>query len=333
MKNKNIQNGINEIKKISMTTNEKKVVLENIYKNSSLYKKQVQSPWFSFSFISKMHNSRLIYYVVIPMIIILASSGVVFASEGSLPDSILYPIKVNVVEPIVGVLTISNEAKAQYQGGLATKRLVEAETLAKQGKLDVSREKKINNLLVEHTIALDNVINNINKDKSSSSDQVDEIITNFQADMNAHAKILDAITNTDSNNIGQRNIDTQISNNARSSAGKIKDNTAGNKRDTSNVKDKYVNRKKEVNALINSTSSDLTKVTPDNSPVGQAITDNTTNTLNEAKQLFNEANNQEMNGDTNRAYDVLLDSERAAKEAGVFIRSGFKLNSEEINND
>ena len=84
-------------------------------------------------------------------------SGVVFASQESLPNSIFYPLKVNIVEPIRGALTFSHKNKAKYEINLATERLVEAETLAGQGKLDKINEKKLNNLLNKHTVACESL--------------------------------------------------------------------------------------------------------------------------------------------------------------------------------
>jgi hypothetical protein len=191
MKDKKLQNGINEIKNIKMTSVEKKQILEYILNSSQKSNELIPSPWANiFTFAIK--KNRFIYYMVIPLIVALTGGGVVFASEESLPDSILYPIKVNIVEPVRGALKFSRESRASYESGLATRRMVEAEALATKGKLDQKNEEQINTLLKKHNKKLNEALDKI--DESESSEQVDEIVADFQEKMNSHAKNLDSIT-------------------------------------------------------------------------------------------------------------------------------------------
>lgn len=217
MKYKKLQKGIDEIKNIKMTNSEKELIFSNILRSSPQIVKTVKSTWVNFSFLAMLNNNRLVYYIVIPLIIILSSSGVVFASVDSLPDSILYPLKVNVVEPLIeGALTFSPKNKAKYEVNLATKRLVEAETLAGQGKLDKKNEDKINNLLDKHTRALDKTLNDVKK--VDKVEQSDKIILNFNLEMNKHSQILENIKNRKNDNNEE---DNKISKNARLNAEKI----------------------------------------------------------------------------------------------------------------
>lgn len=254
MENNKFKKGIDEIKNIVMTNDEKKLVFENILKLSENTPKlkSIKSPWFTFSFMSIVNKKQLAYFVVIPLLFILTGGGVIFASESSLPDSILYPIKVKLVEPIQETLTFSPKNKAKYETKLATKRLDEAIILAKKGKLNQINESKINNLLDKHTIALDKAINIVKK--KESKEQIDKIITDFSSEMNIHAEVLDIVNNKkDYNNIIKENIikniekdnnkefsnkkeDNQISKNARINADRInkvsktqEDNTLNNK--------------------------------------------------------------------------------------------------------
>jgi len=191
MKDQKIQNGINEIKNIKMTALEKKQILEYILNSPQKSNKLIPSPWMNiFTFTVK--KNRLVYYMVIPLVVVLTGSGAVFASGESLPDSMLYPIKVNIVEPMRGALKFSKESKANYESGLATKRMVEAEKLATEGKLDRVKEEQINILLQKHNKRLNEALDKI--DQKESSEQVDEIVTDFQEKMNTHAKTLDVIT-------------------------------------------------------------------------------------------------------------------------------------------
>lgn len=221
MKNNKLQKGIDEIKNIRMTNTEKKSIFENILKSTENTQKPIKSPWFNFSFMVMLHKKQFVYYIILPLIIILSSGGVVFASQESLPNSILYPLKVNIVEPIRGALTFSYKNKAKYEINLATERLVEAETLASQGKLDKINEKKLNNLLDKHTMALDKALSVV-KEKEPK-EQSDEIITNFSNEMNIHAEALDKIKKHNDENIENSNEDTQISKQARENVEKIRE--------------------------------------------------------------------------------------------------------------
>lgn len=191
MKEKNIQNGIDEIKNIKMTSLEKKQILENILNSSEKSNEPIPSPWINI-FTLMIKKNRLAYYVAVPLIVALTGGGVVFASEESLPDSVLYPIKVNIVEPVRGALKFSKESRANYESNLATKRMIEAEKLATNGKLDSVSKEQINTLLKKHNKKLNEAIDKI--DESESPEQVDEIVTEFQEKMNTHAKNLDSIT-------------------------------------------------------------------------------------------------------------------------------------------
>lgn len=191
MNDKEIKKGIEEIKNIKMTAGEKQQIFESILNTPTVEHTKIRSPWFTHFFITSVSKSRLAYYVVVPLIVIITSGGVVFASEKSLPDSALYPIKVGVVEPVREALTFSKTAKASYESNLATKRMIEAETLAIKGKLDTSNEEKINILLEKHSEKFTKTINEI--DKKGPSKQVDEIVVNFQTEMNFHAKTLNDV--------------------------------------------------------------------------------------------------------------------------------------------
>ncbi|MFA6251096.1 MAG: DUF5667 domain-containing protein [Candidatus Paceibacterota bacterium] len=192
MENKKLQTGLEEIKKITMTAHEKKQVFDSVLSTPPERQEQlVRSPWSIYSFVSQIHKSNFAYYVIVPLLIIVTSGGIVFASEDSLPDSVLYPIKVSIIEPVRGALVFSQKSKAEYQSSLATERMIEAETLAKAGKLDKEKEKKLSTLLTNHTDALNKALAQVDQDKSG--EQAEAIAINFQLEMNAHAEALDLI--------------------------------------------------------------------------------------------------------------------------------------------
>lgn len=68
--------------------------------------------------------------------IIAIGSGTVSAAQGALPGDILYPIKVNVTEPVEAALASSPREKAETNAKFAERRIHEVETLARRGILD-----------------------------------------------------------------------------------------------------------------------------------------------------------------------------------------------------
>lgn len=318
MKDEKLQSSIEEIKKIKMTSDEKNSMLASILNSVTPPKKYLQSPWMNYSFISRVYKSKFVYYgVAICLIVLIGGREVVFASETSLPGNALYPIKVNIIEPIGSVFKFSTEAKADYESSLATKRLIEAEALAAEGKLDVPKEKELNKLLSKHTKALDKNLNELRKNKSSD-DKIDDIVVNFQAGMNAHASVLDVIdTNEKTTDDNEK-----ISSNARLSGNKIRYSL--NSKDE-NKPEKYKKRKDTVKNLIDSTSKDLEDTNADISPVRQVIINDTQKTLDRAKKLLDNTDNEDKNYSSNDNYSVLLDSESSAKEANIFLKAGLKL--------
>lgn len=217
MKDEKLKIGIEDIRKMLMTGDEKKRVFENVLKFSAENKESVLSPFASFSFSSFIfHRNKLVYYAAVLMIFVLGGGGVIFASEKSLPDSVLYPLKVKVLEPIEGALAFSPKAKAKHESGLAVRRLVEAETLSEQGRLDTSKEKQIKALLEEHTTALGDALEGVDQ-----AGQADEISDNFYKEMDSHAQILDTITQNEDNSKPEDK-NNKISETARTSADKIK---------------------------------------------------------------------------------------------------------------
>ncbi len=80
--------------------------------------------------------------VAATLILALTGSSVAFASEGSLPGDVLYPIKVAVVEPARTLFTSTKE-KAKRHMALAERRLDEASLLAKEGRLDETTEETL----------------------------------------------------------------------------------------------------------------------------------------------------------------------------------------------
>lgn len=93
------------------------------------------------SYFSAFSYSRAAYgsFALIALLLV-SGTGIAYASEGSVPGSPLYPVKVSVVEPVQGALITSPQGQAAWHAELATRRLEEATTLAVRGKLDDEKQ-------------------------------------------------------------------------------------------------------------------------------------------------------------------------------------------------
>ena len=230
--NTKLNTGIEEIRKITMTSEERESVLKNILHSTVSPYAPVPSPWSFYTFTTLIQKNRLFSYVAIScLILILGGTGAVYASFDSLPGNIFYPLKVKIVEPFYSTFIVAPENKAKYASNLATTRLIEAETLADRGELDTKKEKTLTALLGSHTTALEKNLDKIHQkqpakgsdeegESEKDKDKTDKIITNFQSEMNAHAELLDTIHARGKNN--EKNKNNEISKSARESANKIK---------------------------------------------------------------------------------------------------------------
>lgn len=135
-----------------MTRDEKsriRVFLVSLSKPNILnYRKSIKSPFsaFSFSNFNLVTNFRNVGAAA--LILILASTGVSFAAEGTLPGDLLYPVKVNVNEEVRGALTTSNTAKMNWEKERVVRRVEETETLIKTKKFTTKRKLQAETALI-----------------------------------------------------------------------------------------------------------------------------------------------------------------------------------------
>ncbi|MEJ0001846.1 MAG: hypothetical protein WDN09_01520 [bacterium] len=94
--------------------------------------------------------------------------------------------------------------------------------------------------------------------------------------------------------------------------------------------DAYSKHKNAIQSIIDSTVDNLnTQHSGDDSSDASArrrkIIDDTHKTLDQARELLKEADDDSSRGDRASAYSKLIDSESSAKEAGIFLRTGLRF--------
>ena len=131
-----------EAKKISLTTGEKLLIHEDLKAFMQAHPvrategahqvdpKTTVSFWSSFSFM------MLKPLPITLSALLLVGGGTAFAAENSLPNDVLYPIKIHVNERVRATLTPTSEGKAKWAAHVAERRLEEIEKLALAQKLE-----------------------------------------------------------------------------------------------------------------------------------------------------------------------------------------------------
>ncbi len=321
--NNEFKAGIEEIKQISLTTAEKTNMLEHILKGSTFVECPIESPYMRFSFISMFSQKSFVYVGAAFSLFIMLSGGAVFASTGSLPGSVFYPLKVKVVEPAQGALIVSKEDKITYQNKLIEKRFIEAETLARAHTLDEDKENEISSLIEDHTQAFTEAVVALRAENSIDADTKDDIVINFEAQMNAHAEVLDALY--DQQDTAKIDQSAKISQTARDNGVKVR-NELKNKPEDSEIESKKT--KEDVQLLIDKTNLDITAAASmGESAEKDHIITNTNKNLEHARALLKEVDDEDEKGNSENAHEKLLDSESAAKTASILLNLGFSVNN------
>ena len=134
------------------------------------------SPYLSFFFMHPALRSGAFALALVLMV----GGGSALAAEGSLPGEILYPLKVNVVEPAIGALQFSAKAQADWQVNLIDRRLVETDELKAEENLDTSGAVE---RVTEAFIRAEQKVKALKKEDAGAAA---EVTANFAATLEKH---------------------------------------------------------------------------------------------------------------------------------------------------
>lgn len=215
-----IKNLFNELKNVKMTETEKSHIRAQLVQLTGAhvfspktakptleqYRTKNQpgirkSPYSDWSFTS---NFRTVGAAV--LVLILASTGVSFAAEKTLPGDLLYPVKVNVNEEVRGALTISNTDKMDWEKERVVRRVIETEILIKTNNFTPKRKAEAETALktqmatfaaaaAETSVKDPNAVIAATAELEPALKVHQEVITNLTADMKVDA------TSNDTENI------------------------------------------------------------------------------------------------------------------------------------
>jgi hypothetical protein len=135
MEKEKIQKAIVDIRFMGMTSAEKNTMLANIMGDKVQPLSHISS-WTTITWRTFLvRQSWSSTFVVAALILMLAGGGVAFAAEATLPGDTLYPVKVELTEPLRDSLAFSASTKAYLEELKIQRRLKEAAKLAAEGRL------------------------------------------------------------------------------------------------------------------------------------------------------------------------------------------------------
>lgn len=123
--------------------------------------------------------------------VLLLAGGTAYASDGALPGSPLYTVKVNFKEPIEVALAASPREKAEKHAELAERRLEEATTLAVSATLDENTQVYLEQEFGEHvdsSLAAADVLAESGEEEASL-----DVRSHLESSLVAHADLLDLV--------------------------------------------------------------------------------------------------------------------------------------------
>lgn len=148
-------------------------------------------PQLSFGDIFRFKKSFTVASLLVLFLFI--GSTVVTKADLSLPGELLYPIKIGFNERVMEILVFSDTERIDLNVKLANLRLVEAEKLIIQGKLDNNTVNKINDNFKEKAEKVSMTLKKI----SDSQPIAENKAADFESSLKAHEQIFDDLGKDD----------------------------------------------------------------------------------------------------------------------------------------
>lgn len=137
---------------------------------------------FSVSNFSAFARARFVPAALIAGLVISTSAGVSYAAESALPGDVLYPVKVNVNEPVGGAFLFSQQERISWLAHLAERRLEEASILTAQGRLDSAKSQEVTTRFGAHTAEIKARTEELEaNDPASAAEASAEVATTLEA--------------------------------------------------------------------------------------------------------------------------------------------------------
>ena len=336
MKKEQFNNSIKAIKSITLTSKEKEAMFD-VLKWYAESNPSIKSPYLvpsPYRFVARAYfylGKPMSYAIASLLVVLLAGGSTVFASQSALPGDVLYPVKVNIAEPIQVALAVTTDAKQKVQVSLVDERLKEAEALAIQGRLSSTTA-------VDITKSVDGQVDAING-KISQKNQ-----DNLDVTLSAHETVLALISkhvsDGDKNAIDQVRVSVgkqissgsstvevvQSNSNSSDSQNSSKGNSSNVSIKSNNQDNGAFNKKKTmVEQVINTVGQKIEANSSNTNAFERDILDIASSSIQSAKDNLNKAQDTYNQNDANGANVLINASERSAQEASISVDRGLEL--------
>lgn len=328
MNNDQFKKGIEDLRKIKMSDSEKSLLWHklDIYSGKKNTHTHVVSPWYRLEFSSFVLRTGTLLASV--FVLFVSGLGTFLTAENSLPGDKLYSLKTDLIEPLKYSFATNAIQKANFETKKIDSRLREAETLEVLGMLSDPVQEDLEKRIKSHVDSFNGLVSKESNDQSSV--EVSDARINFEANANAHSKVLDEIGEISKNNNSER---TQ----------KLKAALEGTRDDASDqsvqsvsarmatfsqvaapaelklpsegltvLKDKEFSKKrKEIEKMIREIKE---KIEKSDNRINQRILEDLSLSLNQAELYLDEAVKENNSGNKSVATSNLLESIKIAKE-------------------
>lgn len=160
-------------------------------RNGKENRQSIQSQHTVFTSILSLIRSPMIASLLIALTLI-ASGGISYAAESSLPGDTLYPVKIHVNEEVRSALAVNDKDQAEWDAARAERRLAEAATLAAKGQLKADTQTQI---ATNFENFADRVSERVQKlEAAGETEKAAEVSSRFEAALKAHEKILTSLS-------------------------------------------------------------------------------------------------------------------------------------------
>jgi len=324
MKNKQIEKGIRGLQETQISPAEKQAILAHLMETIKDTRTAPQRSWGVFIFDQFIWRQRFSQVVAVCLILLMLSGGTLYASETALPGDLLYPIKINIMEPAGDILAVSLSDKTKREVEKVSRRLSEAEKLASEGRLSSNNVQVIKKQLDAQTDKFNRLTTGLAK--TVSLEEIADIHSNFEAQITAHAHILQEVS--DHAQDSQKTIIAELAKEvdkkidfAKKDTSKIESKLA-EKRSQSDENDRQIfeKNKQEVKNKIKNTQRQLDKDYRNAKGLTKDILENASGTLNEAQKKIEEAEESNRSGKGNEALNSLFSANRDTEEARTSVK-------------
>lgn len=139
---------------------------------------------------SRWNIQIILRYATATAAVLFVFVGTGYASYGSLPGDALYPIKVQVIEPAVGLSYMSEEDQLSYQTTLMGRRLAEMQKLLEAKKLTEENVAALEEKVTEHSNEIGQILTN-DSDESITSETKLRVLGDAVTSLRTHEYIED----------------------------------------------------------------------------------------------------------------------------------------------